>query len=65
MNDDDERAVNKDELIDDIYRAQVDLQILADWVAHKARPQISTALLFSFYLFRSHLDGMTPSHDRH
>lgn len=62
---DGETEIDKDELIGDIYRAQVDLQILADWVARKACPQISTALLLSFYLFRSHLDGMTPSHDRH
>lgn len=59
------KSLNKDALINAVYEVQVDLRILADWLAYEADPMVDADMLWVFETLRIHLSRLTPSHSRH
>ncbi len=58
-------VLNKDALINAVYEVQVDLRILADWLAYEADPVLDHDLLWLFETLRIKMTRFTPSHSRH
>lgn len=58
-------ALNAQTLIGHIHQAQVDLAILADWLARQSDPALPDRLLVAIGHLHLCLDGFTPSHTRH
>lgn len=57
--------VNRDALIDAVYQAQVDLQIVADWLSQQPDPVILYGAVHSINHYSQMLAEFMPSVARH
>lgn len=62
---DDVAEIDPDQLITDIHQGQVDLSILADWLARNSKPEIPNVLLSALAVLHTRINQLSPSLARH
>jgi len=58
-------SVDRENLIDAVYRAQADLQLLACWLATQPDPEIPYGALVAITCYRGFMEEIMPSLARH
>jgi hypothetical protein len=62
---DDPRELNRDQLLDTIYRIQTDLKILVEQLAGNRQMDLTDQTLMELSWFQCNLQKLTPSLRRH
>lgn len=60
-----EMAIDREAVIATVHSLQVNLQLLADWLAREPEPAMHQAALLALSSARFHLDQYAPSVRRH
>jgi hypothetical protein len=62
---DDVTEIDAEELITDIHQGQVDLSILAGWLARDSKPEIPNIILYALAVLHTRINQLSPSLARH
>jgi hypothetical protein len=62
---DDVTEMAPEQVITDIHQGQVDLSILAEWLARNSKPDIPNIILYALAVLHTRINQLSPSLARH